>query len=163
MARRKTKDSEDPGVVLIAFNRKAGFDYELQQRFEAGLVLIGSEIKAIRQRAAGITDAWVTVRDNEAFIEGMRINLLQHAAFGHTQETRSRKLLLHRKEIQTLKNSIERDGMTVVVTRLYLRNGKAKVQIAIAKGKKTVDKRNVIKNREAEREAQAMLRQRIRQ
>ena len=154
MAKRKAKDSLDANATLLASNRKAGFDYELGDRFEAGLVLLGSEIKSIRQRLVGITEAWVAVRDNQAYVEGMRVQILQHAAFGHTSETRSRKLLLHRKEITTLRNAIERGGMTVVATRLYLRDGRAKLEIAIARGKKAFDKREAIKDRDAQRDAQ---------
>ncbi len=157
MARRKQKETLEPGVKLIATNRRASFDYELGERFEAGLVLLGSEVKSLRNRAAGIGEAWATVRGTEAFVEGMRISILDHAAYGHTHERRSRKLLLHRREIDALRNAIERGGMTVVATRLYFRDGKAKVELAIGRGRKKVDKRQAIKDRDAEREARAAM------
>ncbi len=160
MARRKQKDSLEPGVTLIATNRKASFDFELGERYEAGLVLIGSEVKSLRNRAAGITEAWASIHNGEAFIEGMRISVLDHAAYGHLNERRSRKLLLHRKEIDVLRNAIDRGGMTVVATRLYFRNGKAKIELAIARGRKKADKREAIKDRDAERDARAELRRR---
>jgi SsrA-binding protein len=158
MARRKQKDTLEPGMKLIATNRRASFDFELGDRYEAGLVLLGSEVKSLRNRAAGIAEAWATVRNGEAFIEGMRISVLDHAAYGHTNERRTRKLLLNRREIEVLRNAIERGGLTVVATRLYFRDGKAKVELAIARGKKQTDKRQAIKDRDADREARAAMR-----
>ena len=81
MARRKPKDSLEPGVTILATNRKASFDFELGERYEAGLVLIGSEVKSLRSRAVGITEAWVSISKGEAFIQGMRVSVLDHAAF----------------------------------------------------------------------------------
>jgi len=158
MARRKQKDTLEPGMKLIATNRRASFDFELGDRYEAGLVLLGSEVKSLRNRAAGIAEAWATIRNGEAFIEGMRISVLDHAAYGHTNERRPRKLLLNRREIEALRNAIERGGLTVVATRLYFRDGKAKVELAIARGKKKTDKRQAIKDRDADREARAAMR-----
>jgi SsrA-binding protein len=162
MARHKQKEKLEPGVTLVATNRRAGFDYELGDRFEAGLVLLGSEVKSLRSRAAGIAEAWASVINGEAFLEGMRISVLDHAAYGHTNERRTRKLLLHHKEIVTIQNAIDRGGMTVVATKLYFRNGKAKVELAIARGKKKTDKREAIKDRDAEREARVAMRERNR-
>jgi SsrA-binding protein len=162
MARHKQKDKLEPGVTLVATNRRASFDYELGDRFEAGLVLLGSEVKSLRSRAAGIAEAWASVVNGEAFLEGMRISVLDHAAYGHTNERRTRKLLLHHKEIVALQNAIDRGGMTVVATKLYFRNGKAKVELAIARGKKKTDKREAIKDRDAEREARVAMRERNR-
>lgn len=160
MARRKQKETLEPGVKLIATNRRASFDYELGDRYEAGLVLIGSEVKSLRNRAAGISEAWACIINGEAFIEGMRISVLDHAAYGHTNERRSRKLLLNRREIEALRNEIERGGLTVVATKLYFRDGKAKVELAVARGRKKADKRQAIKDRDAEREARAAMRRR---
>ncbi len=162
MARQKQKDKLEPGVTLVATNRRASFDYELGDRFEAGLVLLGSEVKSLRSRAAGIAEAWASVVNGEAFLEGMRISVLDHAAYGHTNERRTRKLLLHHKEIAAIQNAIDRGGMTVVATKLYFRNGKAKVELAIARGKKKTDKREAIKDRDAEREARVAMRERNR-
>jgi len=150
------KPESQEGIQLIASNRRAGFDYELTDRFEAGLVLIGSEVKSLRHRNVHIAEAWATVRNGEAFVEGMRIGALQHAAFGH-KEDRVRKLLLHRKEIDRIGEAIERKGLTVVVTRMYFRGGHAKVELALAKGKSRSDKREAIKSRDAEREARAAM------
>ena len=162
MAHHKHQKASTPNKTVVATNRRAGFDYSLGDRFEAGLVLVGSEVKSLRLRAAGITEAWVCITRGEAYLEGMRISVLDHAAYGHTSERRSRKLLLHRKEIAAIQRSIERDGMTVVATKVYFRHGKAKVELAIASGKKMVDKREAIKHRDAEREARVALRERNR-
>ena len=162
MARRKQKKTDAPGELVVATNRRASFDYALGDRFEAGLVLLGSEVKSLRNRAAGITEAWACISHGEAFLEGMRVSVLDHAAYGHTSERRSRKLLLHRKEIATLQRATERDGMTVVATKLYFRNGMVKVELAIASGKKVTDKREAIKNHDAEREARIAVRERNR-
>lgn len=155
MARRKPVTT-GPDVQIIAQNRRASFDYELGERIEAGLVLIGSEVKSLRNRSANLTDAWATVRNGEAFLEGLRIPLLAHAAFAH-KEDRTRKLLLHRKEIEKLQADIERKGMTVIVTKLYFRHGTAKVELALARGKQKADKREAIKSREADLEARSAM------
>lgn len=153
-ARSKSENQE--GIQLIATNRRAAFDYELTEKFEAGLVLIGSEVKSLRHRSVNIAEAWAAIRNGEAFVEGMRIGVLLHAAFGH-KEDRNRKLLLHRREIVQLQEAIDRKGLTVVVTRLYFRDGHAKVELALAKGRSKGDKREAIKSRDAKREAQAAI------
>lgn len=156
----KKRDDATPveryGDGLVARNRRAGFDYELDVRMEAGLVLMGSEVKVLRNRSADLSDAWCSVQDGEAFINGLNIPELSGAAYGH-QAKRRRKLLLHAREIAQLQRGIERQGLTVVATRLYFRNGRAKVEIALAKGKKKVDKRRTLREREADREAEAAL------
>lgn len=155
MASKKPAQA-DPDVKNIAVNRRASFDYELGARYEAGVSLIGSEVKSLRVAAANISEAWAAIRNGEAFVEGMRIPSLRHAAFGHT-EKRTRKLLLHKREIDTLQSEIERKGMTIVVTRIYFRKGNVKLELAVARAKKTHDKREAIKDREAQREARAAI------
>lgn len=141
---------------LIVRNRRAGFEYELGERFEAGLVLIGSEVKMLRDGKADISDAWCSIMNGEAFLHGMLIPEMPGAAFGHIPK-RSRKLLLNAKEIEDLQRAIERDGMTIAATRLYFKKGRAKVELALAKGKKQADKRETVKRREADREARAAM------
>lgn len=159
MAKRK-KEPPPPGGRFgdghVAKNRRARFDYELGQRFEAGLVLMGSEVKMLRMGNADLSDAYVVVERGEAFVKGMNIPELTHAAFGHAAK-RSRKLLLHAREIGQLQRGIEREGMTAVAVRLYFRDGRAKLEVALARGKKMVDKRRTIKEREADREAEAAM------
>lgn len=160
MAKRKKKDSLPPveryGDRLIARNKRATFDYELGSRFEAGLVLAGSEVKMLRQGTADLTDCFCTIKRDEAWVHGLNIPELPGTPWGH-EPKRSRKLLLHRHEIDQLKRAIERQGMTVVATRIYFRNGRVKLEIALAKGKRKVDKRHAVKDREALREARAAI------
>lgn len=146
------KEKEKPGEKLIVRNRRAGFDYELGERFEAGLVLLGSEVKMLREGTADLSDSWCAVENGEAWLKGVNIPVLPGAAFGH-EAKRARKLLLHEREIEDLARAVERDGMTITATRLYFKSGRVKVELALAKGKKKEDKREAVKEREAEREA----------
>lgn len=148
---------ERAGDGIVARNRRASFDYELTDRFEAGLVLMGSEVKALRQVTADLSDAYCILRNGEAFVHGLNIPELQGAAYGHAAK-RPRKLLLNRSEIDDLQKQVERQGMTAVATMLYFRGGKAKLEIALAKGKRKVDKRHALKERDADREATAAMR-----
>lgn len=147
---------EASGEKLIVRNRRAGFEYELGDRFEAGLSLMGSEVKMLRDGKADLSDAWCSVVNGEAFLHGMNIPEMPGTAFGHAAK-RSRKLLLHASEIEQIQKAVEREGMTVTATRLYFKNGRAKVELALAKGKKMADKRETVKQREAEREARAAI------
>lgn len=143
---------------LIATNRRARFNYDLGDSYEAGVSLIGSEARSLRERAADLTDAWVDIdQRSQAWVKGLRIPPMQHAAFGH-EERRTRRLLLHAEEIARLKAAVERDGMTIVVTKCYFKGGRVKLEIRLAKGRKTHDKRQAIKNREADREARQAIR-----
>lgn len=146
------------GDRVIARNRRAYFDYEIGTCYEAGLVLIGSEVRALRDRAADLSDAWVDVDiRGEAWLKGMRIPELAHAAFAHV-EKRPRKLLLHSEQIATLRSKTEAEGMTIVATRCYFREGRVKVEVALARGKKSHDKRQALRERESEREARDAIR-----
>jgi len=152
----RSKDKEKPGEKLIVKNRRASFEYELGERFEAGIVLTGSEVKVLRDRSADLGDAWCAIERGEAFLKGMNIPELPGAAFGH-EAKRPRKLLLHARKIEEIGRAVARDGMTVAATRLYFKEGKVKVEIALAKGKKQADKRESVKAREAERETRAAI------
>ncbi len=152
----RTKEKEKEGERTIIRNRRAAFDYELGDRYEAGLVLIGSEVKVLRFGSADLSDAWCSIDRGEAFLKGMNIPVLTGAAFGH-EAKRVRKLLLHAREIEELERATTRDGMTIVITRLYFKDGRAKVELAVAKGKKKVDKRETVREREAERETRAAI------
>ncbi|HEX4476965.1 MAG TPA: SsrA-binding protein SmpB [Polyangiaceae bacterium] len=153
MARGKSKDQ---GVV--AANRRATFDYELGDRYEAGLSLLGSEARSLRVNGADVSTAWVSIDGRgEAHVKEMRIPVLNHAAFGH-EERRTRKLLLHREQIDTIKGLIEREGMTLVVTKCYFKEGRAKLEMAVARGKKKHDKRQALRAKETEKEARQAMR-----
>ena len=157
MARNRPEQSPAP-ERLIARNRRARFDYELGDRYEAGLVLIGSEAKSLRSNGADLSDAWVDVDwHGEAWVRGMRIPVVEHAAFGH-KEQRDRKLLLHKDEILRLRAGVERGGMTIIATRCYYRNQRVKLEVALARGKRKYDKRQAIRERDAAREAEQAIR-----
>ena len=112
----------------------------------------------MRENAADLTDAWVDVERGEAWVKGLRIPKLNHAAYGHEQETRKRKLLLHHKEIERLQAAAARDRMTLVVTKLYFTRGRAKLEVAVGKGKRQYDKRHALKAKDADREARDAIR-----
>jgi SsrA-binding protein len=150
------KEKEKPGEKLIVRNRRARFEYELGDTFEAGVALIGSEIKMLRMGQADLGDSWCAIEQGEAWLKGVNIPVMSGAAFGH-EAKRVRKLLLHRNEIEQIQRALTRDGMTVAATRLYFKDGRVKVEIALAKGKKQADKRETVKEREAEREARAAM------
>jgi SsrA-binding protein len=152
-------DKKKPtGDRLVSKNRRASFDYELGDSYEAGLVLIGSEARSLRENTADLSDAWVDIDGRgEAWVKGMRIPPLKHAAFGH-EERRPRKLLLHKEQIDKLRGSVDREGMTLIVTKCYIKSGRAKLEFALARGKKTHDKRHALKAKVENREAEAAMR-----
>lgn len=141
------------GDKVIARNRRASFDYELGDKYEAGVVLVGTEVKMLRAGVADLSDTYCSVERGEAYLNGLKIPLLEGAAFGHSTEKRARKLLLHAREIEELQRAIQREGMTAVATQLYFKDGRVKVEIALARGKKMSDKRETIKQKDADRES----------
>jgi SsrA-binding protein len=137
---------------VVATNRKAGFEYFLLERFEAGLALTGSEIKSIRAGQISLAEAYVRADERGAWLmEAHVAPYVQANRFNHDPK-RPRRLLLHKKEIRELWDAVRQKGVTIVPTRLYLKDGRAKLEIAIAKGKKQHDKREAIARRDAERE-----------
>ncbi len=143
--------------TLIADNRKATFDYHVLETFEAGIALLGTEVKAAREGRVNLRDSYCALEKGEAFLLGAHFSQYSHDTHGGHDPTRARKLLLHREELnKLLGRSVER-GLTIVPLRMYLKNGRVKVAIALAKGKKSYDKRETIKRREAEREARSAI------
>ena len=143
---------------VAAVNRRASFDYELGDRYEAGISLTGSEARSLRVHGADISGSWVDIdHRGEAWVREMRIPVLQHAAFGHV-EKRPRKLLLHRAEIEKLRGGVERDGMTLIVVRCYFKEGRAKLEFALARGKKNYDKRHALREKAEARDARKAVR-----
>lgn len=136
----------------IALNRKASHDYFLEDRYEAGLVLSGTEIKSIRQGKVNLKDSYVSFKDGEAFIKEMHISAYDHGNRFNHDETRIRKLLLHKTEIRKLHQKVKIKGYSVVPVRMYLKDGRAKLEIALAKGKALYDKRESEKQRDVKRE-----------
>jgi SsrA-binding protein len=139
-------------VKVVATNRKAGFEYFLFERFEAGLALKGSEIKSIRTGQISLAESYIRVDEDQAWlIEAHIAPYIQANRFNHDPK-RPRRLLLHRKEIREMWDAVRQKGVTIVPIRVYLKNGRAKLEIAVAKGKKLHDKREAIAKRDAERE-----------
>lgn len=133
-------------------NRKAKFDYEIKETIEAGIVLKGTEIKSIRLGNANLKDSYAIIKNNEVFLLGMHISPYDKGNIFNHDETRTRKLLLHKKEILKINNKLTLDGFTLVPIKLYFNKNRAKILLGIAKGKKTYDKRETIKQRDIERE-----------
>jgi len=140
------------GIKIIAKNRKASFEYFLLEKFEAGIELKGSEIKSVRAGQVSIGEAFVQIENNEAWLINSHIAKYDAASIFNHDPKRKRKLLLHKKEIQKIWDTIRQKGVTVIPTILYLSNGKAKIEIALARGKKMFDKRDSIAKRDQERE-----------
>lgn len=133
-------------------NRRASHDYELQDRFEAGLELMGSEVKSLRQGGGSIAEAYVRVVDGQAYVENMTIPIYQEASYNNHEPTRRRRLLLNKRELAELSKGLERKGLTVVPVSLYFKNGWAKLEIALARGRKQHDKRREEARKDAKRE-----------
>ena len=145
------------GKKIIARNRKAKFEYEILDLFEAGLELKGSEIKSIRAGKVSLSEAYVRTNGQQAWLIGAHIAPYEQAnVFNHEPE-RDRRLLLHKREIKTLWDAVRQKGVTIIPTILYLRNGLAKVEIATAKGKRLYDKRQDIKKRDITREMERIM------
>lgn len=132
-------------------NRKAKFDYEIIETFEAGMVLKGTEIKSIRLGKANLKDSYCIIRNNEIYVLNMHISSYNYGNIFNHDETRSRKLLMHKREILKLKSKIEQNGLTIIPLKLYFKKDKAKLLIGLAKGKHNYDKREAIKKRDEER------------
>jgi SsrA-binding protein len=154
------KDTKERTEVLVADNRKAGHDYHLLETFEAGVALLGTEVKSIREGGANLRDSFARIEGGEVWIYNVHIRAYSNRGYSDHEPTRKRKLLLHRQEIRKLIGKTVEKGMTLVPTRMYLKNGRIKVAISLAKGKKTHDKRETIKRRETDRETRAAVKER---
>lgn len=141
-------------------NRKARFDYEIEDEYEAGIVLKGTEIKSIRNGKANIKDSYAIIRNNELYLLNSNISLYEEGNRFNHEETRTRKLLMHKREILKLKDKIEKEGYTLIPLKMYFKGSKLKVLIGLAKGKKNYDKREAIKKRDTEREMQKIIKYR---
>jgi SsrA-binding protein len=146
---------------MIAQNRKARHDYHVEDTFEAGLVLVGTEVKSLRAGRATLTDGFAEIHEGEAFLHGVHIPEYSQGTWTNHQPRRVRKMLLHRQEIDRIDARIKERGYTLVPLALYFKDGRAKVEIALAKGKKTYDKRQALAERQANREKQQALGRRL--
>lgn len=142
----------EQGRKLVAQNKRARYDYHIEDTWEAGLVLTGTEVKALRAGRAALTDGYARVKDGEIWLEGVHIPEYVQGTWTNHAPRRPRKLLLHKREIARITTKAEEPGMTLVPLTLYFKDGKAKVEIALARGKRTYDKRQAIARREAKRE-----------
>ena len=146
------KKKTNPGFKIICYNRKASFNYFFENTLEAGIVLKGSEIKSIRNGKVNIADAYAIEKKGEIILINSHISSYKQASFSNHKPLDERKLLLNKKEINKLIGKIQKDGFTIVPTKMYFKNGKAKIELAIAKGKKQYDKRAVKKKRDWDRD-----------
>jgi SsrA-binding protein len=145
---------------LIAENRRARHDYDLVERFEAGLVLTGTEVKSLRDGRATLAQAYADVRDGEAWLHGLEIATYDQGNRANHEPMRARKLLLHRREIDSLYGKIREKGLTLVPTRLYFKDSRVKVELAVARGKEQRDKRRDLQERDAQRQMERALKSR---
>jgi len=142
----------NPGLKIICLNRKASFNYFFEDLFEAGIVLKGSEIKSIRLGKINIADSYAIERRGEIYLMNSHIPLYKNASYSNHNPTDDRKLLLNKREINKLIGKINREGFTIIPTKIYFKKGKAKIEIAVAKGKKQYDKRQAKKNKDWQRD-----------
>lgn len=157
-----SKQSDETGIKTVATNRKAYHDYTIEDKFEAGIVLIGSEIKSIRAGRVNLRDGYATIENGEVWMFNVHIAQYDPASrYGH-EPLRRRKLLLHRRQIARLANRMQEKGYTLVPLRIYLKNNLAKVELGLARGKRQYDKREAIAKRDDERRVQRELRERER-
>ena len=149
--------AKHPGEKLIAENRKARHDYHLSDFVEAGLVLTGTEVKSCRDGRANLRQSYAEIREGEAWLVGAHISVYDQGNLNNHEPERPRKLLLHRRQVDNLWEAVREKGMTLVPTRMYFKGGRAKVEIALAKGKDVHDKRADVVKRDADREIQRAL------
>lgn len=147
---KSTNETND--TIPIARNKRARYDYHILETWEAGLVLTGTEVKSLRDGKAQITDAYGIVKDGEVYLLNLHISPYKQGSYNNHEPTRTRKLLLHKRQIRRLIGAVEREGLTLVPLDLYFKNGVAKVTLALGKGKKLHDKRDTERARDAERE-----------
>jgi SsrA-binding protein len=148
------------GEKLIVENRRARHDYHFLEKVEAGLVLTGTEVKSLRDGRASLQQAYADIRDGEAWLVGAHISVYDAGNIANHDPDRDRKLLLHRREVETLGAKVRERGLTLVPTRLYFRDGRAKVELALARGKEQRDKRRDLQRHEAQRDMERALKSR---
>jgi len=156
------KTEREKAQTSIAENRKAFHDFHLLETFEAGMALLGTEVKAIREGRVNLRDSFARVEDGEVYLYNVHISPYSHRGYADHEPLRRRKLLLHRHEILKLVGKTVEKGMTLVPVRMYFRHGRVKVAVSLAKGKKEYDKRETIKRRDADRETRAAIKERQR-
>lgn len=151
----KPGDKSNPDTPVVIQNRKARHDYEILQSHEAGISLLGSEVKSLYLGKGNLTDSYCLVRDNELFLMNLDIEPYEKSSYIQHERRRDRKLLLHRKEIDLISRKSQEKGLTIIPLKVYFKKGRVKVEIALARGKRQYDKRDKIAADEARKEAQA--------
>ena len=157
------EDSSMPhqqGIKTIAQNRKAYHDYFVEDKYECGIALFGTEVKSIRQGRVNLKESWAQIRKGEVWVEGMHISPYEQGNIFNRDPLRAKKLLLHRSEIRKLDGLVMRQGFTLIPLEMYLKDGKVKVQLGLCKGKQLHDKRESLAKKDSDREIQRALRQR---
>lgn len=147
-----TKKSSSDGIKLVCQNKKAYHDYEILETLEAGMVLLGTEVKSLRQGRANLKDSYAKIRHGEVFLSGLHISPYTHASFNNHEPERVRKLLLHKYEIKRLLGKTQEKGFSLIPLKIYFRKGVVKVELGLARGKKLYDKRETLKRKEEARE-----------
>jgi SsrA-binding protein len=159
---RAEKTAKSDTETLIADNRKAYYDYHILETFECGIALLGTEVKGIREGQANLRDSYARVDGGEVWLHNVHINPYSHRGYVDHDPKRKRRLLLHKYEIRKLIGKTVEKGLTLVPTRLYFKNGKVKVSLALGKGKQAHDKRETMRRREVDRETRAAVKERVR-
>jgi SsrA-binding protein len=157
---QQARDDRKKAERIIADNRKAHHDFHLIETFEAGLALVGTEVKSIREGRVNLRDSFAKVQGGEVFVHNVHIGAYSSRGYADHEPLRPRKLLLHRLEIRKLIGKTTEKGMTIVPVRMYFKDGRVKLAISLAKGKRDVDRRETIKRREVERETRAAIKER---
>lgn len=150
---------KDGGIQIITENRKARFDYEITQTFEAGLVLVGSEVKSLRDKQMQLKDSYVSFRGDEAFLQSAHIAVYKSSSYNNHEPERLRKLLLNRSELDKIFNALREKGLQCIPLKVYFKKGMAKVELGLARGRKRHDKREAIKKRDVSRELRSARRE----
>jgi SsrA-binding protein len=148
----------DKGILIIQENKKARFDYFIVETYEAGLALTGSEVKSLRDRNVQLKDSYIAFVGDEAFLQNAHISVYKNSSYNNHDPERLRKLLLHRKELAHLYGALREKGLSCVPLKIYFKSGRAKLEIALVKGKKAHDKRDSIKQRDSDRQIRSSLR-----
>jgi len=161
MAEKKA-EKKPSDMKMVAENRKARHDYEIMDRMEAGLVLLGTEVKSARQGRVNLKDSYVSTRGGELFLVQCHISPYTHSSYDNHDPHRERKLLMHKQEIRRLIGKITERGLTLIPLRVYFRKGRLKVELGLAKGRKAHDRRAVVREREQKRDVEAQLKERNR-
>jgi SsrA-binding protein len=150
MAKNKSSDKSDKRIVCQ--NKKAHFDYQIVEKLEAGMVLQGTEVKSLRQGRANLKDSYAKIKKEEVYLYGLHISPYPHASYNNHEPERIRKLLLHRREIKRLLGKTQEKGFSLIPLKIYFSRGKAKIELALARGKKLYDKRESLKRKQEARE-----------